>query len=1351
MNAPPGVDSDGSDPESECFSPTAAHPKTKPSFSLKSLISDVKLTLPTRRRKKKTGDQLDDMKMMTPVQAVEADPPAPIPVPGKKKVRIMAEGEEHPDTLEGLAMGPEAKLITDQLLKQADQADEREERPPDQLTGEVLTLLRRLIAERAEKEGRADATPLASKSDASSSGRKNDDRKGLKPGEKPTNLVVVNQDPEGPQEKAEKMDGTVYEDPPRRPKSGRPAQAECLVPISPSPVIPPGPPSVPAYATTFPARDEAGAASAPLPATNSQTQTCAPHHPPQYVYYIPYPCSPLPLPNPASPDTPNSHSSPQTHGLNASYYEGYLPPSPYPHSDHATQSNNLQNPLQQWSPHNPTSPGNLQVAVPPWHPQSPIPTWLPNAHLPLYAYPPQYPHPQILQPYHPFYPAPPSSTNTPPLVNPWKELRGRDTPSPGGLQLKLSPPSKTVPMPEVQSLKSSCGELGDTGGPTRDPELFQGGPIATNQERAIDQEQSKTVGRETEDSTEASSRDLGNEDHHDKNPKSQSKEDEERRRRRWEKERLGLMQEETLRKELQRMKAKSSSESPAAKAEKIRAVEEWENQERKRDQTAPTDKQLMETSGDDTQWLNGNPTEKERDEREKQTPMLLEQDQRRKAKNEDELRRPVVKDSRKLRSSDDTLLDVARKAEAPTDDDRERRKKEKVKLLLADRARREERSALLGAEAAVTTPAAPKPGSPVVGQSATNPKNDEETEYLGAKTTARHPAAERNKPTASGRSERHTSVEGDLQEMQRRDRAPPRAERSSRKEMKGSEKNTEEDPESVNMVASGETRMDNIIRQAERDAEMEYLEEEARRKADPLRRKILVAADAEKEKERQRRAPHEKGNLVAVAAEKALRDLERAEGRRRTSDKMEKAKQNVRGEDDKRRAQVEKDTTKRGSDPRYCRASHNLDFELTARSSVPLPVEHTSWSRCLVSLATCIDLTNTLLSDLMTSQTGKRGSHVSPILLDVLPPLLQSLLTQQDIMSTMKGVFGDRQPQAMADFGHHLTVIEKYLQKLNRHSGENAEPSLLRSVQRDSSLSFQTGSVHAIVDHILDVAEYLTPSILASLENVMEMWRKDGFTFRTMIHTIHIIQKALHGANALESAAIPSRQRGIQYLLEKLLSAITTRPTDNESLSQSPSTSRPSSVTPGVTAEPRQKTRQQRNPPKVEKDDDRHPPIKDPHLAHLPELTQAFLEATPSFPVSEEANPTLTKERQETSGPTTVLTETREDDNRHPHLPELTQAFLDGKQVGPAERRLRDIRSGTASPLTHDEAEEVESDEDAAELLRFADSAPAARPEGVDETDLDDGPEHVPDADEVRRAKQVMVYAPDKPAKVHRG
>jgi hypothetical protein len=94
---------------------------------------------------------------------------------------------------------------------------------------------------------------------------------------------------------------------------------------------------------------------------------------------------------------------------------------------------------------------------------------------------------------------------------------------------------------------------------------------------------------------------------------------------------------------------------------------------------------------------------------------------------------------------------------------------------------------------------------------------------------------------------------------------------------------------------------------------------------------------------------------------------------------------------------------------------------------------HLTWSKCLVSLATCIgksfflsadysltppDLANRLLSHLMASRSGKRGSQLSPILVEVLPRLLSSLLMQMDIVETMREVFGDDHSDSM---GMYLT------------------------------------------------------------------------------------------------------------------------------------------------------------------------------------------------------------------------------------------------------------------------------------------------------------------------------------------
>ena len=81
-----------------------------------------------------------------------------------------------------------------------------------------------------------------------------------------------------------------------------------------------------------------------------------------------------------------------------------------------------------------------------------------------------------------------------------------------------------------------------------------------------------------------------------------------------------------------------------------------------------------------------------------------------------------------------------------------------------------------------------------------------------------------------------------------------------------------------------------------------------------------------------------------------------------------------------------------------------------------------TWSRCLVSLATCIDLANQVLADYMTSDKSKRHSQQSSVLLTALPKLLTSLLMQRDLVAGMSSILGDEQAGALREWARRLIM-----------------------------------------------------------------------------------------------------------------------------------------------------------------------------------------------------------------------------------------------------------------------------------------------------------------------------------------
>ncbi|WVF70259.1 hypothetical protein IAT40_005048 [Kwoniella sp. CBS 6097] len=172
MYAPPGVDtsSSGEDttpPPSPELEPNRHH------FSFRSLFTST-------RRSRKQGPTKEEIKTSTPIEAAEADPTLDTdPIEPKKRVRIFAgelekgakvegltdnQGEDVVDLEQASEQDPAVEAVVD--LAPLEPAVNKSTKDTDGVAGEVLTLLRKLMAESIDPEHLTEAAASVVETDS---------------------------------------------------------------------------------------------------------------------------------------------------------------------------------------------------------------------------------------------------------------------------------------------------------------------------------------------------------------------------------------------------------------------------------------------------------------------------------------------------------------------------------------------------------------------------------------------------------------------------------------------------------------------------------------------------------------------------------------------------------------------------------------------------------------------------------------------------------------------------------------------------------------------------------------------------------------------------------------------------------------------------------------------------------------------------------------------------------------------------------------------------------------------------------------------------------------------------------
>ncbi|RXK36996.1 hypothetical protein M231_05760 [Tremella mesenterica] len=213
-----------------------------------------------------------------------------------------------------------------------------------------------------------------------------------------------------------------------------------------------------------------------------------------------------------------------------------------------------------------------------------------------------------------------------------------------------------------------------------------------------------------------------------------------------------------------------------------------------------------------------------------------------------------------------------------------------------------------------------------------------------------------------------------------------------------------------------------------------------------------------------------------------------------------------------------------------------------------------TWSKCLISLVTCIDLANSLLADLMASSRSRRGSQDSPILLDILPRLLANMLTQKDLVSAMSSVLGDQHSTSLEEFMKHLGVVQNFLRHVQAQRENTVRTAIiegrhedLRTMTQETSSSFQIGSLQALLGYLLSLGDITTPTMMDSLKGLLADWHKNGLSIGSVVRTVMVVKQELdslrkqkekesHGHG--EGEEMVKKSTGVMSILDQLLGFI---------------------------------------------------------------------------------------------------------------------------------------------------------------------------------------------------------------------
>ncbi|WVQ82672.1 hypothetical protein IAT38_004804 [Cryptococcus sp. DSM 104549] len=195
-----------------------------------------------------------------------------------------------------------------------------------------------------------------------------------------------------------------------------------------------------------------------------------------------------------------------------------------------------------------------------------------------------------------------------------------------------------------------------------------------------------------------------------------------------------------------------------------------------------------------------------------------------------------------------------------------------------------------------------------------------------------------------------------------------------------------------------------------------------------------------------------------------------------------------------------------------------------------------SWSKTLVSLASCIDLARTIFASITVSSPGSSPNPLSQI----ISRLITGLLLQRDLVESVRGVVGDENDERLKEFVAHMSVVRGYLEEVM--AGKAGGDDLVDREIGQTNQSLEAASIQTILSHVMGVTEFLTPGMMAVLRSVFDEWRTEGFSVMTLFHTILAIRReiaGIHDAKAKEREVEgKERAKGLMGVLDRLLALI---------------------------------------------------------------------------------------------------------------------------------------------------------------------------------------------------------------------
>ncbi|ORX37366.1 hypothetical protein BD324DRAFT_650963 [Kockovaella imperatae] len=212
--------------------------------------------------------------------------------------------------------------------------------------------------------------------------------------------------------------------------------------------------------------------------------------------------------------------------------------------------------------------------------------------------------------------------------------------------------------------------------------------------------------------------------------------------------------------------------------------------------------------------------------------------------------------------------------------------------------------------------------------------------------------------------------------------------------------------------------------------------------------------------------------------------------------------------------------------------------------------EEVTWTKCLVSIAHCIDLGTDLSRYLISRQRHSKdnGDQSTSLVVEILPRLLTSLMFQRDIVSCMRGILGDEHSKMMGAFLEHIIIVKRFLEdqyakekeRKSRKDKANDDVVNVEDAYHGLVRAFESGSLHAIIDHVLGLSDFSTPHLLSTLKDALQEWRDDGFSFRKIIRVIMTVREELDKASKNEAKRLRSDKASVEPsgtldLLDKLL------------------------------------------------------------------------------------------------------------------------------------------------------------------------------------------------------------------------